>query len=138
MPIIIKFAIQLMLINEIVMNVIGLENICVNAPIGMYREERKIASSFSIDVDIKINLDMDKLNDNIDNTIDYEVVYKIVTSRMQKSFNLIETAIKDIYDAIIEKYPMIQEVKIKIKKIHPLGGAKVGFAFIESIFENIK
>ena len=116
------------------MSIIGIEGIKVIAPIGVYEEERAIGSRFLVDVYIDIDIDIKQVNDDLGNTVDYEFIYRVVTAKMTKKFNLIETVLQEIFNGIKEKYPDIKNVKIRVKKLNPIGGDKVDTAFIEEEF----
>lgn len=116
------------------MNLIGIEGIKVVAPIGIYEEERAIGSKFKVDVYIETDLEIDKVEDDLSKTVDYESIYKIVKAKMNKKFNLMETVLKEIYSGIKSKYPDIKTVKIRVRKLNPIGGDKVDSAFIEGVF----
>jgi 7,8-dihydroneopterin aldolase/epimerase/oxygenase len=118
------------------MSTIALEGIEVTAPIGIYRDEKINGCKFILDVYLTTDIDILKVNDNLHNTIDYEFVFRLTKSKMNHPFNLIESAIRDIYLGIIEEYRTLKEVKIRVRKLHPLEGEKIESAYVEGIFVN--
>ena len=55
----------------------------------------------------------------IEETIDYTVLLSIVSERMNKPAQLLETLATDIAGEIIEKFPVVTAVEISISKLHP-------------------
>jgi dihydroneopterin aldolase len=116
------------------MNIIAIEGIEINAPIGIYPHEKANGCDFIVDVYITVDLKILEMNDNLAYTVDYEFVYNLVKSTMKKGFNLIESAIKEIYFGITSKYDNLKEVRIKIRKLNPLQENNLHSAFVEGIF----
>jgi 7,8-dihydroneopterin aldolase/epimerase/oxygenase len=118
------------------MNIIALEGIELLAPIGVYRHEKINGCKFFVDVYLTTNIDILHMGDDLSKTIDYEYVYKLIRKTMNHPYNLIESAIREIYMGLIQEYPTLLEVRIKIRKIHPLQGEKIESAFVEGVFKN--
>jgi dihydroneopterin aldolase len=95
---------------------------------GFYPEEQFTGSCFIVDIDVTFNpsgtnggLSTDDLND----TVNYEDLYDIACQRMLQAQKLIETVATFIIDDIKARYAFIEEVKVSIKKLNPIAGAKV-------------
>jgi dihydroneopterin aldolase len=116
------------------MNIIAIEGIELRAPIGIYPHEKRDGCDFVVDVYITVDLKILDMDDHIADTVDYEFVYNLVKTTMKKGFNLIESAIKEIYFGITAKYSNLKEVRIKIRKLHPLQEDNLHSAFVEGIF----
>jgi dihydroneopterin aldolase len=116
------------------MNIIAIEGIEIKAPIGIYPHEKRDGCDFIVDVYITVDLKILEMNDNLSFTVDYEFVYNLVKSTMKKGFNLIESAIREIYLGITAKYDNLKEVRIKIRKLNPLQDDNLHSAFVEGIF----
>lgn len=90
---------------------------------GVIDYEKKYGNEFEIDVEMKCSLDELKDSDDINRTVDYLNVYKFVEKIFsEKKFNLIETVSQNICRGILENYPEVISVKVKIRKPSaPLG-----------------
>jgi len=82
---------------------------------GVMPEERKEGQNFYVDVDLSTNLN--ELNDDLKNTIDYskvvEIVIQVITG---EPVNLIETLAKSISEKVLELDKKISEVKVSVHK----------------------
>ena len=82
---------------------------------GVMPEERKEGQNFYVDVDLTTNLN--ELNDDLKNTIDYskvvEIVIQVITG---EPVNLIETLAKSISEKVLELDKKISEVKVSVHK----------------------
>ena len=75
----------------------------------------------------------DSLDDNIGDTVNYEVLYRICKEEMQETQKLLETVVLNI----INKYkdlPNVAGGRVRLEKIGPQLGGKVGKAIIEMQF----
>jgi dihydroneopterin aldolase len=90
---------------------------------GYYEEERKAGNRFIVDVKIKTDIPETIDFDNLDNTINYEGVYEIVKSQMNKSYKLLEQVAKNILESIYNKWSFVESAEVSISKLSPpVGG----------------
>jgi dihydroneopterin aldolase len=92
---------------------------------GFYPEEQKLGTKFIVDVEVSFKPAADIKEDKISNTVDYEKVYNIVRGQMEHTRKLIETVAQSIADAVKEKYPFVDNIKVTIKKLNPPLSGKV-------------
>ena len=87
---------------------------------GCSEEERQHSQPFIVDAELYIDLSKSGNSDNIDDTVDYVRVFKevekIVTGQPK---NLIEAVAEDIANALLEKFSLIDSVKLTIRKPKP-------------------
>ena len=93
--------------------------------IGCMDEEKKIGSEYETNIEIHFMCDFVKLNDNLNKTVDYVSVSKVVNDEMKKSCNLLETVVYRIGNKLLNIDDKISSVTVEIKKINPpiLGNA---------------
>lgn len=103
---------------------INLRNIKLFGYHGCLPEEKKLGQRYELDVQLKINNEMDLKSDDISKTVDYIIVYNLVKKEFQrKSYNLIETAALALSDSMLEKLEIVEEVTLKLRKPHaPIEG----------------
>ncbi len=90
--------------------------------IGVYDYEQLYGNNFEVDL-IAVSNNISAENDDLNNTIDYDMLYRTVKEVMSKRFNLIESACKEIIDEIKKKTESKVMITIRIAKIHaPVGG----------------
>ena len=84
---------------------------------GCSNEEQILGQRFLVDLELEI--DLSKVNDEISNTIDYvdvaELTKSIVNGPKRK---LIETVAVEIADLILEKFSKVKSVKVILHKPH--------------------
>ncbi len=109
---------------------VGLEGMRFYAYHGFYEEERKVGRNFEVDVKLDVFTNYDGA-DELDGTLNYESIYKIVKEEMSQSQKLIETVGYNIKKRLIEisTYKILGYVRIR--KIRPLMGGEVGSSVIE-------
>ena len=93
--------------------------------IGCMDEEKKIGSEYETDIEINFRCCFEKLNDNLNKTVDYVSVSKVVNDEMKKKCNLLETVIYRIGNKLLNIDDKICSVTVQIKKMNPpiLGNA---------------
>jgi dihydroneopterin aldolase len=105
-------------------NVIRIKNASFYAYHGALEEEQNIGGKFEIDVDIYTNFLVAAENDDLNETIDYDKVYKFLNKIVHsKKFKLIETLATVLVDEIIKQFKGIKKIAVRVRKHHvPVGG----------------
>ena len=120
------------------MALIGIEGVELKAPVGIYKNEKKYGRQFLVDIYIEIDLNVLEIADDLRKTVDYEKIYNIIHEKMSFKSNLIETAIAEIYHSVVQLYPTLRTVRIKIRKFNPFENDNIAYAFVEEVFHNNK
>ncbi|MFD2865955.1 dihydroneopterin aldolase [Mucilaginibacter antarcticus] len=97
---------------------------------GFYAEEQKIGNHFLVDIDVEFTPAADTMEDNLDNTVNYEWLYDMVCEEMKINRKLIETVAQAVINQIVQQYPFAISVRVVLKKLNPLLGAKVGHSAV--------
>ena len=84
---------------------------------GLYPEEKKLGNNYSVEIDIDF-VPKQGLIEQLDQTIDYVLVYAIVKKWMEIPTPLLETLIGKIADDILLEQPLAEKVMVKITKLH--------------------
>lgn len=113
------------------MAIIGLEGMYFRAGHGFYPEEELVGNDFIVDLFIEVNTDSAAFDDDLFQTVNYEMAHHICLSEMRETSRLIETIAWRISARISEQFPKVTGVKIKVSKLNPPLGHKVGKASIE-------
>jgi len=98
---------------------------------GYYAEEQSVGNNYEIDVEARAVLDLEKLEDDLSRTINYEKVYEICDREMKKPVRLIETVGQNILKAMKQELDTEVHYTIRIRKMNPLLGGLVDFALIQ-------
>lgn len=111
---------------------IGIKNATFYAFHGVYAAERAAGHHFA--VSLSVDFDQSYFSrEDLETTINYEVLFQIVDRRMAQSSKLLETVACDIIETCKKEWPHLLEVKIKIEKIGVQLGGKLENSFVELI-----
>lgn len=90
---------------------------------GHFVEESVIGTRFVVDLYLETDTSASEISDNLNDTVNYLEVYQVVKSEMKNSSYLIEHVARRIMNSVKSKYPQIDNLKIKLRKMNPpLGG----------------
>ena len=93
---------------------------------GHYREEQIVGNKFIVDLTIETDMDIPASSDNLKDAVDYQRAYQIVKIQMEKKSHLLENIAGRIIDAICEEMTGIGKITVKVSKLNPPVGGKVG------------
>ncbi len=110
---------------------IGLEGMEFYAYHGVYQEEQIIGGKYIVDVWVQTDATSARQNDDLNGTVNYELIYNAVKQNMQEPVLLIEHLAQKIINTLRTFVVKEDIIKIKLKKIHPPLGAKVEASVIE-------
>lgn len=103
-------------------NTLEISALHVTTQIGIHPWEKAIRQPLQIDISIKIN--MTEVQDNIDNTIDYDLLCKTITTFVESNqFNLIETVAEKIA-LLLEEQFKVNTYTVRVSKPHAIKNAK--------------
>jgi 7,8-dihydroneopterin aldolase/epimerase/oxygenase len=96
---------------------IRLHNAVFYAYHGNQHEERRLGGKFHVDVEMETDFTEAAEHDSLHETVNYEAVYNLIQDiLLTKKFNLIETVAKRIADSILDAYPMVLGVLVRVRK----------------------
>ncbi|GAA4375659.1 dihydroneopterin aldolase [Hymenobacter koreensis] len=105
------------------MGQISLEGLEFFAFHGYYDEEQKIGNKYGVDLKVRTNLYRAGSTDKLPETVNYEVLYKLVFEEMQAPARLLEHLAHRIIDRVMHELPHVRRVEVSVSKFNPpLGG----------------
>ncbi len=107
------------------MSEIILENMEFHAFHGCMEHEKNIGNTFLVTVKINIDTAQAGISDNLEDTLNYQLIYDVIRTQMEIRSNLIEHLARRIIDAVMEQFDQIKSIKLKLTKLNPPLGAKV-------------
>jgi 7,8-dihydroneopterin aldolase/epimerase/oxygenase len=113
------------------MGIITLKNIRTFSYHGCLIEEAKIGSDYVVDLEIGTNLKKSALTDNLEDTVDYVLLNKIVVTEMAIRSKLLEHVALRIIHKVFEESKTVTKVKVAVSKINPPIGGDVQMVTIE-------
>jgi 7,8-dihydroneopterin aldolase/epimerase/oxygenase len=108
------------------MGLIQIENMEFYSFHGHFKEERIVGNKFLVDLTIETDMKIPAESDNLKDAINYQRVYEIVKQQMELKSHLLEHIAGRILDAIYEEMKGIDKVTVKVSKLNPPMGGKIG------------
>ena len=105
------------------MGIIALKNIRIYAYHGCLTEEAKIGSDYIVNLKVKTSLEKASETDDLNDTVDYVLLNKIVVEEMKIRSKLLEHVAKRILIRITKEVQNVKKTTIRVSKINPpIGG----------------
>lgn len=105
------------------MGIIKLKNIRTFSFHGCLVEESKIGSDYSVDLEIKTDLRKSSETDELEDTVDYVHLNRIVREEMAIRSKLLEHVTKRIIIRIFKEIPAVSRIIVAVSKLNPpIGG----------------
>jgi len=102
---------------------ISLENISFYAYHGCFEEEQRVGNDFLVSLAMKVNTTAAAQSDDLSQTVNYQEVFEVVKQQMEITSKLLEHVTQRIIDAVLQRFPAIDEITVSVSKINPpLGG----------------
>ena len=113
------------------MGIIKLKNIRTFSYHGCLVEESKIGSDYSVDLEIKADLRKSMQTDELEDTVDYVHLNKIVMEEMAIRSKLLEHVAQRIVKRVFDEIPSVSKVVLGVSKINPPIGGDVEAVTVE-------
>lgn len=85
---------------------------------GLYAEERKTGNEFEVNLAVSFTPVAGTITD-LDETVNYEKLYELLKTEMQKPRDLLETFVMEVTEVIHGLFSRIKRVEISITKLQP-------------------
>lgn len=107
------------------MGIIEIEGMKFYAFHGHFEAEQIVGNNFSVDLKLETDCNKAAVSDNLDDALNYQVVYEIVKNEMEKPSKLLENVAKRILDSLKDHFTSIIYVSVKISKMNPPMGGEI-------------
>jgi 7,8-dihydroneopterin aldolase/epimerase/oxygenase len=108
------------------MGVIQIENMEFYSFHGHFKEERIVGNKFLVNLSIETDMKAPAESDNLRDAVNYQRVYEIVKQQMEMKSHLLEHIAGRILDAIYSELNGITKATVKVSKMNPPMGGKIG------------
>ncbi len=128
-----KYPLKLLIMAQITQK-IALDNVRFFSPIGFYEEEQLLGNEFFVNVSVSFpfkNPDAEDLN----NTLNYEDLYRILAEVMSPRRKLLESAAEDILNKLLEGYAYLEQIEVSVKKMNPPFGGDLANSVVSLSFQ---
>ena len=96
---------------------------------GYYPEEQLTGIYFSVDVVVTFTPNTD--TENLERTVNYEILNNIILDEMKNTRKMLETVVKSILDRVVNNYPFVHTAEVGIKKLNPPMPGEIGHSFVQ-------
>ena len=93
---------------------------------GCFTEEQVIGTRFLADISLDVDTQEAEMSDNLKQTVNYQAVYQVIKTEMEIKSHLLEHVARRILDAVFSRFPSVNKATIKISKLNPALGGKMG------------
>lgn len=108
------------------MGMISVEGMEFFAYHGCFAEEQVIGTRFIVDFYFETDTTRAELSDDLKQTVNYQTVYQLVKKEMDQKAHLLEHVAHRILKTVTDAFPEINAAEVKISKLNPPIGGKVG------------
>ena len=98
---------------------------------GCFDFEKRDGNTFLVSVEMDLDTDISGKTDNLEDTLNYQEVYDVAKREMEIPSNLLEHVGQRILDTLINEFPKLKSVKVKLSKLNPPLGGEVENVSIE-------
>ena len=102
-----------------------LENMEFHAFHGVLEHEKQLGNRFLVTVEMDVDTTEAGRTDDLNDTLNYQLVYDAILEEMRIPSELIEHISQRILDKLMNEFPQIQKLKLKLSKLNPPLGGKV-------------
>jgi 7,8-dihydroneopterin aldolase/epimerase/oxygenase len=85
---------------------------------GLYPEEQILGTNYRVNLYVKY-MPTASVITQIENTLNYEDLFRMVEERMRKPTPLLETIVMEVAQQIMKTYLVVEEVFVKLEKCNP-------------------
>jgi dihydroneopterin aldolase len=86
---------------------------------GYYKEEQVLGNYFIVDIEASFEPQNASMDDDLNNTLNYERLYQIAAEQMEHPQKLLETVAQAIVDKAMQSFPYITNLQVIVKKLNP-------------------
>jgi dihydroneopterin aldolase len=92
---------------------------------GCLEHEKEIGNTFIVSLEAEIDTDWANDSDDLNDTLDYQLIYNVIKDEMEIPSNLLEHVSQRILNTLMEYFPVIESLKIELSKLNPPLGGKI-------------
>lgn len=108
------------------MGLILIENMEFYSFHGHFKEERIVGNKFLVDLTIETDMKIPAETDNLKDAVNYQRIYELVKQQMELKSHLLEHIAGRILDSIYDEVNGISKITVKVSKMNPPMGGKIG------------
>ncbi|MCH4890572.1 dihydroneopterin aldolase [Acidaminobacter sp. JC074] len=84
---------------------------------GVFDEENRLGQKFFIDAELELDTKPAGLSDDMNLSVSYGDVYEVIKAICEgKPYNLLEALAENIASKVLDSFPLIEGIKVRVKK----------------------
>lgn len=123
---------------ETISSYIYLDGLRFHAYHGVLPQERLTGNDYIVDCRCKYDITKALLSDDVNDTLNYAEVFKVIAEEMDVPSKLIERVCGRIATRLFDQFPAIDAIDLKMSKVTPPMGADCNGAGVEIHLNNNK
>jgi len=108
------------------MGIIRIEQMEFYSYHGHYEEERIVGNRFIVDLEMETDCTPAAQSDRIRDALNYQTAYELIREEMKEKSYLLEHIACRILDTLFDHFPELDRAKVKVAKMSPPMGGKIG------------
>lgn len=93
---------------------------------GCFEAEQTVGNKFIVYACLHYNCEKPAASDQIQDALSYQTAYEIIAREMMKRSHLLEHVGQRMLNALYEAFPQLTYARVKISKMNPPLGGKIG------------
>jgi dihydroneopterin aldolase len=98
---------------------------------GCFEEERIVGNRFIVGLELETDMSRAVQTDRIEDALNYQTAYELVKAEMKTTSYLLEHIANRILDALFAQFPQLEKATVKVSKMNPPMGGKIGSVSVE-------
>ncbi len=96
---------------------------------GFYAEEQILGTHFLVSIEVIFKPEGD--TEELQHTVNYEVLNNIILAEMKNTQKLLETVVSRMLEQVKTSFPFIDKAIVGIKKLHPPMSGEIHHSFVQ-------
>lgn len=93
---------------------------------GCFEAEQVVGNKFKVYACLHYDCEQAAVSDRIEDALSYQTAYELIAREMKKRSHLLEHVAQRILKALYENFPQLKYARVKISKMNPPLGGKIG------------
>ena len=98
---------------------------------GVMEQERRVGGEYLVSLHVEADLSRAVASDDVADTVNYAALYEVVAREMAQPSKLLEHVAGRIAQCVLQTFPMVNALSIRITKCNPPMGADCKGASVE-------
>ncbi len=98
---------------------------------GVHEAESRIGADYSVDIYVQADISQAAKTDDVEQTINYETIYRLCQLEMAQPRQLLEAVVAAIIARMKQQFSNMMALRVRVRKLHPPLGGAVAAVWVE-------